>query len=139
MELALIQDYVTSLFLHFVRVGAFVAVLPIFGRQRDSLILRLALSTALAAIFWWVGDQRIDTPTHLLELGVMGAREGVIGLALGFALATMTTMLVSAGEFLSHEMGFSLAAEDRQDRDERADPHEVQEERRHVVLSLIHI
>ena len=109
MELALIQDYVTSLFLHFVRVGAFVAVLPIFGRQRDSLILRLALSTALAAIFWWVGDQRIDTPTHLLELGVMGAREGVIGLALGFALSTMTTMLVSAGEFLSHEMGFSLA------------------------------
>ena len=48
MELSLIQDYVTALMLHLVRVGAFVAVLPLFGRQRDSLVLRLALSTA-----WW--------------------------------------------------------------------------------------
>ena len=109
MELSLIQDYVTSLLLHFVRVGAFVAVLPLFGRQRDSMIFRLALSTAIAAIFWWIGDQRIDTPTHLVELAVMGVREGVIGLALGFALSTMTSMLVSAGEFLSSEMGFSMA------------------------------
>ena len=109
MELTLIQDYVTSLLLHFVRVGAFVAVLPLFGRQRDSMILRLAMSTAIAGIFWWIGDQRIETPTHLVELAVMGVREGVIGLALGFALSTMTSMLVSAGEFLSSEMGFSMA------------------------------
>ncbi len=109
MELSLIQDYVTALMLHFVRVGAFVAVLPLFGRQRDSLIFRLAMSTALAAIFWWVGDQRVVAPVHLLELGVMGAREALIGFALGFALSTMTSMLVSAGEFISSEMGFSLA------------------------------
>lgn len=109
MELSLIQDYVTALMLHFVRVGAFVAVLPLFGRQRDSLVFRLAISTALAAIFWWVGDQRVDAPVHLLELGVMGAREALIGFALGFVLSTMTTMLVSAGEFISSEMGFSLA------------------------------
>ncbi|MFN3243448.1 MAG: flagellar biosynthetic protein FliR [Planctomycetota bacterium] len=109
MDLSLLQDYVTALFLHFVRVATFLAVLPLFGKQRDSLVLRLALSTAMAAIFWWVGDQRVDTPTHLLELAVMGVREGVIGLALGFALSTMTSMLVSAGEFLSHEMGFSMA------------------------------
>ncbi|MCK5945498.1 MAG: flagellar biosynthetic protein FliR [Planctomycetes bacterium] len=109
MDLSLLQDYMTSLFLHFVRVGAFLAVLPLFGKQRDSMVLRLALSTSMAAIFWWVGDQRVDTPTHLIELGVMGVREGLIGLALGFALSTMTSMLVSAGEFISSEMGFSLA------------------------------
>ena len=109
MDISLAQDYVTALLLHFVRVATFLSVLPLFGRQRDSVILRLALSVAMAAIFWWVGDQRVDAPTHLMQLGVMGVREGVIGLALGFALSTMTSMLVSAGEFLSHEMGFSMA------------------------------
>ena len=40
MDLSLIQDYVTSLLLHLVRVGAFMAVLPFLGKQRDSMILR---------------------------------------------------------------------------------------------------
>lgn len=109
MDYLLIQDYATSLLLHVVRIGAFVAVLPLFGKQRDSIMLRLALSTSLGAIYWWIGDQRVETPTHVIELGVMAIREGLIGLSLGFVLATMTTMLVSAGEFISSEMGFSLA------------------------------
>ena len=67
------------------------------------------MSTSVGAIFWWIGDQRIDTPDHLLELGVMGIREVVVGISLGFAIATMTSMLVSAGEIISSEMGFSLA------------------------------
>lgn len=109
MDYLLAQDFVTSLLLHVVRVGAFMAVLPLFGKQRDSFALRLALATSMGAIFWWVGDQRIDTPDSALELGVMALRECVVGLALGFALSTMTSLLVSAGEFISSEMGFSLA------------------------------
>ena len=109
MDYLLAQDFMTSLFLHVVRVGAFVAVLPLFGKQRDSFALRLVLSTSIGAIFWWVGDQRIETPDHVLQLGVMALREGLVGLSLGFALSTMTSMLVSAGEFISSEMGFSLA------------------------------
>src|SRR5690606_23747581 len=108
MDYLLAQDYMTSLFLHVVRVGAFVAVLPLVGQQADSMVLRLALSTSLGDIFWWVGDQRIETPNHVIELGVMALREGMVGLSLGFALSTMTSMLVSAGEFISSEMGFSL-------------------------------
>jgi len=109
MEYLLLQDYATSLFLHIVRAGAFLAVLPLFGQQRDSFFLRLVLATALGGIFWWVGQQRIDAPDKLLELGVMGVREGFIGFALGFALSTMTTLLISAGEIISMEMGFSMA------------------------------
>lgn len=109
MEYLLVQDYATSLFLHVVRIGAFVAVLPLFGKQADSIMLRVALSTSIGAIYWWIGEQQIETPKYAIELGVMAIREGVIGLALGFVLATMTSMLVSAGEFISHEMGFSLA------------------------------
>ncbi|HEX5053666.1 MAG TPA: flagellar biosynthetic protein FliR [Planctomycetota bacterium] len=109
MDFLLAQDYATSLFLHIVRVGAFFAVVPIFGRQVDSMILRLVLAVSLAAVFWWVGDQRVSTPHHLFTLGVMAVREGVVGIALGFAMATMTSLLVSAGETISSEMGFTLA------------------------------
>jgi flagellar biosynthesis protein FliR len=109
MDLLLAQDYAMSFFLHAVRAGAFFAVVPLFGRQADSFILRLVLSLALGGVFWWVGDQRIDTPGHLFAVGVMTVREVVIGIALGFALSTMTSMLQSAGEIISSEMGFSMA------------------------------
>ena len=109
MDLLLAQDYAVSLFLHMVRAGAFFAVVPLFGRQTDSFVLRLVLAVSLGGVFWWVGRQRIEVPSNLLALGVMAVREGVIGLALGYALATMTSLLVSAGELISSEMGFSLA------------------------------
>lgn len=109
MDLSLFHDHATALFLHVARVGSFFAVVQIFGRQADSLILRVVLAVSLGAVFWWVGDQRIETPTSLFELGVMCVRESMIGLALGFALSTMTALLVSAGEVISMEMGFSLA------------------------------
>lgn len=109
MDLTTIQDHVTALMLHVVRTGAFLAVVPFFGRQADSAVLRLVLGVALGAVFWWVGEQTVPAPQQVLELGVMAAREGVIGLALGFALTTMTSMLVSAGEIVSSEMGFSMA------------------------------
>ena len=109
MDLLLAQDYATSFFLHVVRAGAFFAVVPLFGRQSDSFAFRLILALALGAVFWWVGDQRIETPDKLLALGVMAVREGIVGFALGLALSTLTSMLVSAGEIISAEMGFSMA------------------------------
>ena len=109
MDFSLAQDYAVAFFLHVVRAGAFFAVVPLFGRNTDSFALRLVLALAMGGVFWWVGDQRVGAPGHLLAFGVMAVREGLIGIALGFALSTMTSMLVSAGEIISSEMGFSLA------------------------------
>lgn len=109
MDLSLLHEHATSLFLHVTRVAAFVAVVQIFGRQADSIVLRLALAVSLGAVFWWVGDRVVEAPRSLLALGVMALREGIVGLALGFALSTLTSLLVSAGEIVSTEMGFSLA------------------------------
>lgn len=109
MDIGLLQGFAAALFLHVVRAGAFFAVVPLFGRQSDSFAFRLILALALGAVFWWVGDQTVEVPDHLLALGVMATREVVVGLALGFALSLMTSLLVSAGELISSEMGFSLA------------------------------
>jgi flagellar biosynthetic protein FliR len=109
MELSLLFPMTVSLVLHIARTGAFFAVVPLFGRQRDSFFLRLVLSLSLAAIFWSVGRKSVAVPGTLLELGVMTGREAVIGLALGFALAAVMSLLTIAGEIISYEMGFSMA------------------------------
>ncbi len=109
MNLQLLDGYAAAFLLHVVRVGSFFAVNPLFGQQTDSLMLRLVLALGLGGMFWWVGDQQIDVPANLLALGVLALREAVIGIALGFSMSMLTSMLVTAGEIISSEMGFSLA------------------------------
>lgn len=109
MDLTPFLDHATSFLLHVVRTGAFFAVVPLFGRQADSAALRIALAVALGGVFWWVGDQTVAAPTDLLVLAVLAIRECVVGFALGFALSLCTSMLVSAGEVVSTEMGFTMA------------------------------
>src|ERR1043165_2555682 len=109
MDFELLHGCLCSLFLHLVRTGAFLAVVPLFGQQRDTLYLRLVLSVALGAAFWWVGPRSVELPPGLLALGVTALREGFVGLSLGFALGTLMVVLVSAGEVVSSEMGFSMA------------------------------
>ncbi len=109
MDWNVANEWMTSFLLHLVRAGAFFTVVPLFGRQTDSLMMRLVLTVALGGIFWWVGDQRVTAADSLLVLGVMASRELLIGIALGFALSTMMSLLTSAGELISSEMGFSMA------------------------------
>ena len=109
MDLHGVVIYLPALLLHIVRAGAFFVAMPLFGIQRDSRMLRLILAVSLAAIFWGVGEQIVIVDGGFPELIVMVVREAVIGLAAGFGLGLMTTFLVSAGEIISHEMGFSLA------------------------------
>ena len=72
-------------------------------------MIRLILSISIGTIMWWVGDRMLPVPPTFLELGVMALTEGVIGLALGFAISTLMSMLIIAGEVISMEMGFSMA------------------------------
>lgn len=109
MDVQQAVEQATAFFLHVVRAGAFFAVVPLFGRTADTFPLRLVLAVALGAVAWHVGGPDVPAPQNLLALGVMALREGVIGLGLGFALSTMTSLLVSAGEIVSSEMGFSMA------------------------------
>lgn len=109
MDIHLLQGSLVSLFLHLVRTGAFLTVVPLFGQQRDSIHLRLVLGVALGAVFWWVGPKHVTLPDGLLPLAVTALREVFVGLALGFALSTLLVIAVAAGEVVSSEMGFAMA------------------------------
>ena len=105
MDLALYEGQAIGLFLHFVRTGAFLFVVPFFGRQRDTFFLRLVLSVALGSMMWWNAGSAVEVPRSLVELGMLVATESLMGFALGFALSMLTSILVSAGEIISSEMG----------------------------------
>jgi flagellar biosynthetic protein FliR len=98
-----------SLFLHFARASAFVAVVPVFGQLREAFMLRLALAVALAVMFWWMGDRTVDVGGGLLGFALLVVRDVAVGLMLGFGVAILTAMLTVLGELISHELGFSMA------------------------------
>lgn len=109
MDIRLLEGHAVALLLHLVRTGSFLAVVPFFGRQRDTFFVRLVLAVALASIFWWSDRHAVAVPKDLFGLGVLAARECVVGFALGFAMSLLTSVLVAAGEIVSSEMGFSMA------------------------------
>jgi flagellar biosynthetic protein FliR len=109
VNLALFEAEALALFLHLVRTAAFLAVVPFFGRLADTLVPRVVLALALASVFWWVGDHGVAVPRSLPEFGLAAVREAFAGVALGFALGTLTAALVAAGEIISTEMGFAMA------------------------------
>lgn len=108
MEWTLLEHYGPGLLLYFVRAGAFVVGLPLFGVTRDSHILRVVLTCSLGAIFWWVGD-KVIVVDGVMQLFAMATVEAVVGLALGLGVRILMALLSTAGEILSHEMGFAMA------------------------------
>jgi flagellar biosynthetic protein FliR len=98
-----------DLTLHMARSLGFMAVVPLFGRQRDTMFLRLILASVLGVVFWWVGGRPGQMPLGVIDFAVLVARESFVGFALGFAMSIMTGLLFAAGEIISVEMGFSMA------------------------------
>ena len=107
-ELVALFPLVPALLLHVVRATAFLSVVPLFGTQSESRMVRLVLGLALATIFWWISPKFVAVGS-VAELGMLAAREALIGVAAGYAVTLLTAALVTAGEIVSNEMGFSMA------------------------------
>jgi flagellar biosynthetic protein FliR len=98
------------------RVGAFVAVLPIFGGQALPRLVRVGLTMALTVM--WAGSLAGDPgtaewlaqplETSWLGFGIALGREAVLGLLLGFAFGLFLVPARVAGEYLSQELGLSF-------------------------------
>lgn len=110
--------FVPGLLLHFVRAGAFLLAMQLFGRQGDSKMARLIITMALAAIMWWVDDDKllrelggeaVIVQGQWLRLGVMCAVDASVGFAAGFAVNIISQAMAVAGEIISHDMGFAMS------------------------------
>jgi flagellar biosynthetic protein FliR len=99
------------------RVGAFVAVLPLFGGVNVPRTVKAGLAFALATV--WFGNAAIVPPAELLNrpletswlaYGVAVGREAVLGALLGYAFGLFQVPARVCGEFLTQELGLSFGA-----------------------------
>ncbi len=99
------------------RVGAFVAVLPLFGSINVPRTVKAGLAFALATV--WFGNVAAELPTSLLTAspetswfayGLAVAREAVMGAMLGYAFGLFQVPARVCGEFLTEELGLSFGA-----------------------------
>lgn len=98
-----------SLLLFLVRIGAFVVGQPLFGLQGESRMARLVIATALGGMFFAAAGAPLVVVEGPAQFALLVAREALIGFALGLGVRLLTAAMTTAGEILSHEMGFAMA------------------------------
>src|SRR4051812_17882485 len=92
------------------RVGSLLMTLPVLGTAtvpwQVRALLAGGISLILTPLFW---SQSIPQPENLLMLGVLLAREAILGLALGLAVMILLSGLQLAGQIISQTSGMTLA------------------------------
>ena len=109
MDLQAVTDRVPTFILYALRVGAIVVATPFFGNRGDTFWPRLAITFMTAAAMYLPRLDVLQPGASPAAWAVVGAREVVIGLLLGFGFYSLFLMLRVAGEVLGQEIGFSLA------------------------------
>lgn len=97
------------------RLGAFVAVMPLFAARAPRLV-RAGLVIALAAFYLNTtpppaGAQPPGAPFEVesIRYGLALAREGLLGAAMGFAFGLFLLPARIAGEFITTQVGLNIA------------------------------
>jgi flagellar biosynthesis protein FliR len=94
------------------RIGAFVAVMPLFGARTPRLV-RVGFVLALAAFYLSAAPPKVAAPAgteiESLRYGLALARESLIGAAMGFAFGLFLLPARIAGEFITTQVGLNIA------------------------------
>jgi flagellar biosynthetic protein FliR len=92
------------------RVGSLLMTLPVLGSNSIPMqvrgLLAVAVSLLITPLHWGLA---IPHPNSLLDLGLLIAREAVLGLALGGAVMILLSGMQLAGQVISQMSGMSLA------------------------------
>ena len=110
------------------RVGAFVAVMPLFSGRTPKTV-RAALAVAIVAFYLgqvapaWdrhIAGQAGDI--HWLSYSIAMLREALLGAAMGFAFGLFFLPARVAGEFLTQQIGLALSPQNGLTGDQPAGP-----------------
>ncbi len=92
------------------RVSGLVLTAPLFGTRSVPIRVRGLLAVALAMIvtsLYW--EHEVPLPHNLVDMTLMMAREGVLGLLLGMSVLILFSGLQVAGQLIGQMSGMSLA------------------------------
>jgi flagellar biosynthesis protein FliR len=92
------------------RIGSLLMTMPVIGTATVPMqvraLLAIGISLILTPLFW---GQPIPSPENLLILGMLLAREAILGVALGLAVLTLLSGMQLAGQIISQTSGMTLA------------------------------
>lgn len=92
------------------RVGAMVALAPIFGTRTVPAKIKIILSLAIVVTIAPV----IETPADIQPVSFQGfeliAKEMIIGAMIGFAVALIFNALITGGQLIAQMMGLGFAS-----------------------------
>ncbi|MDX1515694.1 MAG: flagellar biosynthetic protein FliR [Woeseiaceae bacterium] len=104
-----IIDYLTACIWPFVRVGAFVMVMPVVGGSFVPMRVRLILAVALTAVIAPV-TPTASTPAVLSATGLVTmTQEIAIGVLLGFLVQLVFDAIALGGQVIGMSMGLGFA------------------------------
>ncbi|MFW5840374.1 MAG: flagellar biosynthetic protein FliR [Planctomycetota bacterium] len=93
------------------RIGAFLAVLPLFSWHALPMRVRAGLAIVLTFFMSKLSPPAVlpAGPMHVFASGLMMTREILCGLALGLAVRVLYAAAEQGGRFASRQMGFAMA------------------------------
>ncbi|VAW86973.1 Flagellar biosynthesis protein FliR [hydrothermal vent metagenome] len=104
-----IVSLVTSYFWPFIRIAAFITVVPVFGARVIPTRIRMMIAIALTIVIVPI----LPPPTAIDPLGVDGMlitmAQVMIGLAMGFAVKLIFSAIETGGHIMAQTMGLGFA------------------------------
>jgi flagellar biosynthetic protein FliR len=104
------RDHFLLFVLVLTRISGLLITAPIFGSRSVPVRIRAFLAIGLALIvtpLQW--NSSVEMPRDLLNMLILVAREGILGLALGLAVMILFTSLQLTGQVIGQMSGMSLA------------------------------
>lgn len=111
MELMLTNPfaYLDTFMLIFVRVGSLFILVPFLGNRSIPIIAKIAMAFFISAIIINVMNVQTSISSsepYLFALAML--KESFVGWMIGFAAYLVYTTLTLAGQFIDHQIGFSM-------------------------------
>ena len=110
MDLSLLSiKTVLAFLLILFRITGMMVSAPILSMQTIPLQAKIGLGVCTALILFPLYAAKLVVPTDLIQFTVIAMQETSIGLLIGFVSSLLFTGLQMAGEYISFQMGLSVA------------------------------
>lgn len=110
MDLSVLTvNTVVAFLLVLFRISGMLVSAPLFNMRAIPPQAKIGLAFAMALIFFPLHMGGLMVPTDLIQFALLAIQETLIGLLLGFTANLMFLAIQMAGEFISVQMGLSVA------------------------------
>ncbi len=111
MDLSLLtMNTVIAFLLVMFRIAGMLVSAPLFSMRSIPPQAKIGLAFTIALILFPLHSANLVVPKDLIQFSVMAIQETMIGLLLGFVASLVFTAVQMAGEYISVQMGLSIAS-----------------------------